>query len=425
MRTPAGLRIDSPSWPLLQAHISYWGITSAVGLATGTTLECADLANEPSYVGLSVKILDGGAAGQVRAIQAIVAGVITVAPAFTNAVPAAQQIAAGTRFVILSAAGAGGVAPVVAPSIGLWMFGVCAPAMVASTTVLVMPNLAGFPDDIFNDEFWCQVISNADAPATAPEREIRRITDYVGATGTFTTDAFSVPVQLDDLVAVFHESIMGIEVMGFGTLDTSSATVPADSLRAGVYAWENNDYFKGCLLVPTEGLCRLQARPIRTFAVAGGIFTLDEPFSQAPGAVDYVIVSSAYPVQRLLDIFTLVNAMLALDEYNGILLSTAAEQNVYVNDGPAGSYKPIVVKIDLDLMVGGDTIVIRLYDRLTPGVAWWLTDYRSYTGADGGLLNGVTCIYVTMQPNRYGARVTLQRTGGADHNYQWEALVDQ
>jgi len=289
MRLPgSGLRLEDPSWALLQSQISYWGITSAIGNALGTTLVDANLANEPSYAGLMVKILDGAAAGQVRQVAVHAGGTLTVAAAWTNLAGAVVQIAAGTRFVILSALGGGGAAPP-SPSIGLWMFGVVDPAQVASTTVLTLTNLAGFPDDIFNNEFWVQVIHNASAPGTAPEREIRRITDYVGATGTFTCDAFTVNVEANDLVAVFHESIMAIEVLGFGTMTASSATVPADGARV-----EGNDYFNGCLLMPTEGAVRFQPRRIVDYTGAGGIFTIDpnNPFTAATGLVDYIIIGS-------------------------------------------------------------------------------------------------------------------------------------
>jgi len=78
-----------------------------------------------------------------------------------------------------------------------------------------MPNLAGFPDDIFGNEFYVQVIHNANAVGNPPESEIRLITDYTGATGTFTTNAFSANVEANDLVCVIHESLItpGLEVL--------------------------------------------------------------------------------------------------------------------------------------------------------------------------------------------------------------------
>jgi len=179
------------------------------------------------------------------------------------------------------------------PSVGLWMFGRCAAAMAPSTTIIVTDNLGThLPDDVFNNQFYMQVLHNFDAPGIAPEREIRRITDFVGATQTFTTDAFSANLGPGDLVAIIHESVLSVEILGFGTLTVDSTTVPADGNRAALYAWENDNYFNGCLLMPTEGLCRFQPRRIVDFTRVGGIFTLDpnNPFSQLPGTVDYIII---------------------------------------------------------------------------------------------------------------------------------------
>lgn len=294
MKIPNGFYIDNPAWPLLQASVSYWGISSAAGDAFGTTVVCADLVNEPNYSGLLIKILDGAAAGQVRQISSDVAGTVTVAAPFTNPLGVVQQIGAGIRFVILSAVGGGGGVPPgpPSPSVGLWMFGQTAPDMAASTTVIRCPNLAGLGNDLLNNEFWCQILHNASAPGTAPEREVRRITDYVSATGTLTTDAFSVNVEAGDLLCIFHESIMAVEILAYGTLDTSSATVPADSTRLAGHAWETNDYFNGCLLMPTEGACRFQPRRIVDYVTATGVFTIDpnNPFAAVTGTVDYVVI---------------------------------------------------------------------------------------------------------------------------------------
>ncbi len=276
------------------SSITWDSQSSAAGAAAGTTLVDATLTTQPSYQGQLLKLLDGDAVGQVRPIALHAAGgnTLTVANPFTDAAGAAVQVVAGTRYMILTPSGGGGGAAGPAPSVGLWRFGRCDTGMVASTNAVVCPNLAGFPDDIFSDEFWMQVIKNDNAAATAPEREIRRITDYVGATGAFTVDAFSADVEADDNVSIFHESIMAIEILGFGTLDTSSATVPADSARPGLYAWETDNYFNGCLLMTTEGAVRFQPRRIVDYTDATGVFALDanNPFTAAPGLVDYIII---------------------------------------------------------------------------------------------------------------------------------------
>jgi hypothetical protein len=112
MRIPgSGLKKDNPAWPLLQAGIAYWGVTSANGNAAGTTLVCADLDNHPTFVnGVDrIKVLTGGAFGQDRLMTLHAAGgIITVDAAFTDAAGAAQQILAGMLFVILSSSGGGG-----------------------------------------------------------------------------------------------------------------------------------------------------------------------------------------------------------------------------------------------------------------------------------------------------------------------------
>ncbi|MFA6911451.1 MAG: hypothetical protein WCQ59_10050, partial [Candidatus Cloacimonadaceae bacterium] len=104
MRVPNGFKIDEPAWALVQGLVSYWGITSAAGNAGGTTFVCDDLANEPSYANHAAKVLTGPAAGQVRDIDTHPAGTntVTVSAAYSNVAGVAQQITAGTSFVILS-----------------------------------------------------------------------------------------------------------------------------------------------------------------------------------------------------------------------------------------------------------------------------------------------------------------------------------
>jgi hypothetical protein len=224
MRLPTGLRIDSPAWPLLQAHISYIGITTAAGSAFGTSLVdalCSTAGQQPSYHSLMVKLLDGPAAGQARLIQthALATGTLTWVDPFTDYTGAVYQVPANIKFVIISAGGGGAApAPVLAPSIGLWMFGECDPAMAGSTNTLVLTNLAGFPDDIFNDDFYIEIIRNDNNVGLAPEHEIQLVTDYVGATGAFTTNNFTANVEANDLVAVIHHSLIGPELNLISTL---------------------------------------------------------------------------------------------------------------------------------------------------------------------------------------------------------------
>ena len=181
----------------------------------------------------------------------------------------------------------------IGPSVGLGMFGIVDATQVASAITVITNNLQNVPTDTLEGQFWMQVIYNTSAPATAPEGEIRRITAFVqgGALQTFTLDAFTADVEAGDMVIIFHESLLSQEILARGTLDTSSATVPEDSTRT-----EAADYFKGCILMTTEGAVRFQPRRIVTSSAAG-VFTLDpnNPFTGVPGLVDYVIIGSQTP----------------------------------------------------------------------------------------------------------------------------------
>ena len=116
MRLPgSGLHIDNPAWPLIQAVLSYWGTTDAVGAAGGISVidsRCTGVLLEPSYEGLTLKLLGSAAAGQAREIFAhnLATGQLSVNPAnpFTDNTGAVYQVPAGTRFCIVSLGGGGG-----------------------------------------------------------------------------------------------------------------------------------------------------------------------------------------------------------------------------------------------------------------------------------------------------------------------------
>lgn len=91
---------------------------------------------------------------------------------------------------------------------GYVIVGACDGGMVGSTTTIVAANLGGYGDDYFNDKYYIQVIKNASGVGTAPETQIRKITNYVSTTGTFTVDAFGANVEASDSLMVMHESVV-------------------------------------------------------------------------------------------------------------------------------------------------------------------------------------------------------------------------
>lgn len=187
----------------------------------------------------------------------------------------------------------------------------------ASLTTVSATQLVGFTDSFFNDNFYMQVVK---AGGAAPEHEVRKITAYTSATGTFVCDAFSANVEAGDEILIIHESLVAIGrndadntfdsslvvsnddgsilerlewiqnmvVIAKGTFTTSSTTVPADTGRT-----EGADYFNGNILMPLTGSAALQPRLIVDFTNVTGVFTLDpdQPFTAAPGLVEYVVLS--------------------------------------------------------------------------------------------------------------------------------------
>ena len=89
-------------------------------------------------------------------------------------------------------------------SIGEVYKGVCDAGMTPSTTTIVSKDLKGFKDDYFNTDWVMLVIYNDNSHGAAPEGEVQDIINYVSATGTFTTVAFSVNVEPDDVVMVAY-----------------------------------------------------------------------------------------------------------------------------------------------------------------------------------------------------------------------------
>lgn len=197
-----------------------------------------------------------------------------------------------------------------------------------------------------------------------------------------------------------------------GYLTTSSTTVPADTGRG-----EGNDFFKGCILMPLAGAAAYQPRPIRSFTSVTGVFILDEPLTIAPGLMPYIILASDYPVQRLLDIFNLVNAMLESTETGGTITTDGAEQNIYINNAPAGVFEPLMIKLNLTNQLAAATLRVRTYYHIRPGGALLLQDDVNYVGVVTPPL-----IHIDLDPNRYGIQVTEELTAGANFALDWEVI---
>ncbi len=114
-----------------------------------------------------------------------------------------------------------------------------------------------------------------------------------------------------------------------------------------------------------------------------------------------------------------IDALPVLAPVGGTITSDGTEQDVYINNAPAGVFKPIVVLIDLTLSQAGETIDIVEYYRLTDGGAWVQADTNTHAGVIAS-----PCIVVNLEPTEFGVRVTLERTAGVARDYPWWAAYE-
>jgi hypothetical protein len=136
--------------------------------------------------------------------------------------------------------------------------------------------------------------------------------------------------------------------------------------------------------------------------------------SMASGAVD----------ERADQIHAQTSALLALSSTGGTLTATGGEDTLYLDNEPQGCWRPVTAIVDLDNMVFGDTIVLRVYYRIRDAGGLQLWDMQTFTGIDGSLANGAKLVDISLEPNRHGFQLTLQQTAGTNRNYDWELFAE-
>jgi len=108
-----------------------------------------------------------------------------------------------------------------------------------------------------------------------------------------------------------------------------------------------------------------------------------------------------------------------LEETGGSLTTDGTEQNVYINNAPAGVYEPRWFNINFANQTAGETVVLRSYHRNVDGGAWLEDDELEIAGVPDELL-----VWIQLHPSRFGARVTIEKTGGTNRAYVWEVFYE-
>jgi len=210
----------------------------------------------------------------------------------------------------------------------------------------------------------------------------------------------------------------------------------------------SNDFISNKTILIGSGNAKLEDSGAASFAPLTGIITVSSAFSAQIKAgttfrvlnistveIDVVVINTKIGTNTdpagtttlfawLAKIFAggvgveaKLDALLMLTETGGIVTLTApgTEDNLYVNDAPAGEYYPRKVVVDLSDLAGGETATIR-------------TRYRIKSGGTARLkgapviFNGVQAEplkNVELEPNRFGCSVTIEGTTGVV--VDWEA----
>lgn len=163
-------------------------------------------------------------------------------------------------------------------------------------------------------------------------------------------------------------------------------------------------------------------RLITDYASSTGTFTTNI-FTANVEASDVFLVVHESLISLLVQleaIYDIVNAMLQTSETGGTVTTDGTEQNLYINNVPAGAYKPLVLKLDTTAMVAGDTVDVKYYERVKSTGNLILQETRRFSDAQAQPLKKVA-----MYANRHGVRTTITRVAGAaDRAYDWEIVMD-
>lgn len=123
--------------------------------------------------------------------------------------------------------------------------------------------------------------------------------------------------------------------------------------------------------------------------------------------------------RRANQLFDFAIATLRLMETGGTLATTGGEDTIYENNNPMGVYKPVKVQIDFTNQTGLETTVLRVYYRIDDGGDYVKKDERTFEGGMDPGMGEFNLVNIELEPNRFGIKVTLERTAGATKDYDW------
>jgi len=421
-----------------RALVSYTGQATSDGNAGGTTIVCSGLPATRDFDGQKVIIADGVCAGQARDIDgATTGGTITVTPALS------AKVVAGVNFYITTdlpmteeaAAISAELAKVPKSDAAVTWNATALASVNAEVDSALDTAVPGSPTaGSINERI--KTIDDADLPGqlsggagvpTFPAaanigdgvslaEAIRAILtslvggdDYDGYTNINNSANVSINAIFQKLAVlfaadganVFNPTIQGAARTDLEVALNILATYISDSAAAYSATVDPGGTTRTCIETTLEDLGAMLA--------GAGITTF--PASSAPGDG----VSLAEVLRQIYDDIT---AMQDLTRDGGTVTATGlgTEDNVYINDTPAANYTGLVVLIDLTSMGAGDQATVKEYYRIKSGGGYILKDTLVYNDAQA-----VDLISIALEPNRYGAKVTIDAT--VSRTFDWEVFT--
>jgi hypothetical protein len=225
---------------------------------------------------------------------------------------------------------------------------------------------------------------------------------------------------IDELVSVFHSTV------AYQGLTTVAGAIGGMSIiDANLIGYGANTFVGFSIEIYYDDPTRIDVHSATAFNNLTGEITVDAAFKggQVPAGVRYKVnVPSPNSSGMLTDIYNnlinLIASILVLNETGGTLTTDGTEQNIYINNAPAGVFEPLRVLIDFTNNTAAETIALKVYYRIKAGGNFILKDTITLIGAQSMPLKNVE-----LEPNRFGVKVTLTRLVGNALDYDWEVLL--
>ena len=104
-----------------------------------------------------------------------------------------------------------------------------------------------------------------------------------------------------------------------------------------------------------------------------------------------------------------------LYETGDTITTTGAVQTLWVSETPSGLFIPAYLLIDFTNQTVTETVDIVIYYRITSGGGYIAFDSDPITAVQSHLGKVIEFL-----PNRYGIKVTIEKTAGTNRAYIWE-----